>query len=73
MESNKLINTYTKEHIRKSPRAERPQVHKTRPYKAVLGVAHPQGVEGSSKADPGEALGSPWPPLIIRLWVAVSF
>jgi hypothetical protein len=29
-------------------------------YKAVLRVARPQGVEMSSKAGPGEALGSPF-------------
>jgi hypothetical protein len=34
--------------------------------KAVSGVAHPQGVEGSSRAGPGETLGSPLIPLAIR-------
>jgi hypothetical protein len=32
----------------------------------VLRVAHPQGIEGSGMAGPGETLGSPWPPLAIR-------
>jgi hypothetical protein len=38
MESNKIINIYTKEHIRTSPRAKRPQVHKTRPYTFLIQI-----------------------------------
>jgi hypothetical protein len=34
--------------------------------KAVWGVAHPQGVEGSGIARPGETLGSPWILLALR-------
>jgi hypothetical protein len=36
--------------------------------KAVLGVAHLQGVEGSGMAGPSETLGSSWPPLATRPW-----
>jgi hypothetical protein len=31
---------------------------------AVLGVVHPQRVEGAGMAGTGETLGSPWPSLI---------
>jgi hypothetical protein len=34
--------------------------------KAVSGVVHPQGVEGSGMAGLGETFGSPWIPLAIR-------
>jgi hypothetical protein len=34
--------------------------------RAVLGVACPQGVEGSGMAVPGKTLGSPWPAFAIR-------
>jgi hypothetical protein len=36
--------------------------------KAVLGVAHPHGVEGLGMAGPSETLESPWRPLPIRPW-----
>jgi hypothetical protein len=42
--------------------------HPWNSHKAVSGVACPQGVEGSGMAGPGETLGSPWPPIAIRLW-----
>jgi hypothetical protein len=35
--------------------------------KAVLGVAHPQGIEGSGKGGSGKTLGSPWIPLAISV------
>jgi hypothetical protein len=34
--------------------------------KPVLGVAHPQGIEGLGMVGPGETLGNPWLPLGIR-------
>jgi hypothetical protein len=37
-------------------------------FKAVSGVAHPKGIEGSAMAGLSDTLGSPWPPLAIRLW-----
>jgi hypothetical protein len=49
---------------RRRPQAARPvggQAGRP-PHMAVSGVAQPQGVEGSGMADPGETLGSPWPP-----------
>jgi hypothetical protein len=36
----------------------------------ISGVARPQGIEGLGMADPSDALGSPWPPLAIRLRAA---
>jgi hypothetical protein len=33
---------------------------------AISGVACPQGIDGLGMANPGETLGSPWPPLAIR-------
>jgi hypothetical protein len=36
--------------------------------KAVSGVAHLQGVEGSGMAGPVKTLGSLWTPLAIRAW-----
>jgi hypothetical protein len=49
------------------PRAARPASGNPRNgHKAVLGVACPQGVEGSGRAGPGETLGSPWTPIAIR-------
>jgi hypothetical protein len=39
--------------------------HPRNSHKAVLGVVHPQGVEGSGMAGSGEILGSPWIPLAI--------
>ena len=45
----------------------RPQTaHPWNGRKAVSGVAHLQGVEGSGMAGPGETLGSPWPPLALH-------
>jgi hypothetical protein len=43
------------------------QDHPRNSRKAVSGVAHQQGLEGSDRAGLGETLGSPWPPLAIRL------
>jgi hypothetical protein len=40
--------------------------------KAVLGVARPQGIEGSGKVGPGETLGSSLLPLTIRPWLGVQ-
>jgi hypothetical protein len=39
--------------------------HPRNAHKAVLGVAYPQGVEGSGMVSPGETLGSPWISLAI--------
>jgi hypothetical protein len=39
--------------------------------KAVLGVAHPQGVEGLGMAGPGGIVGSLWIPLAIRVWLRI--
>jgi hypothetical protein len=48
-------------------------VQRGRCCKAVSGVAHLQEVKGSGMAGPGETLGSPWPPLAIRLWLQIIF
>jgi hypothetical protein len=41
--------------------------------KAISGVARPQGIERWSIADPGETVGSPWPPLPICIWKLEEF
>jgi hypothetical protein len=46
--------------------AGRPHSGRATPEAAVSGVARLQGVEGWGMAGPGETLGSPWPPLVIR-------
>jgi hypothetical protein len=40
--------------------------HPRNDHKTILGVARPQGVEGSGMAGPAETLGSLWIPLAIR-------
>jgi len=37
--------------------------------KAVSGKTPPQAVQWLGMSDPGETLGSPWPPLAIRAWI----